>query len=190
MPGDQAAGKGGILTPENACLVIVDVQERLWPVISDKERVAEKCATLLQGAALLRVPAIVTEQYPKGLGPTIPTVAEHLGDAAVIEKTAFSCWGEEAFRTKLQETGRREIILAGMETHVCVLQTVLDLLAAGRSVHLVADAVGSRNLRDYEVALRRMEQAGALPATTEMVLFQLLRDARAPEFKAVQKLIK
>jgi nicotinamidase-related amidase len=145
---------------------------------------------LLQAAPLLEVPVVVTEQYPKGLGPTIPAVASHLGDAPVIEKTAFSCWGEEAFRAKVREIGRDQIIVAGIEAHVCVLQTVLDLLAGGYEVHLVTDAVGSRARRNYEVAVRRADQAGALLASTEMVLFQLLRDATAPQFKAVQRLIR
>ncbi len=171
-----------LLERHRAALVVIDVQEgfRPYPVF---ERVAGACHKLLEAARILGVPALVSEQYPKGLGPTAPEVG--LEDEPRIEKTVFSAARAEGFDLH----GRTQAIVCGIETHVCVSQTVHDLLNAGLEVHVPADAVGSRHEIDYERGLERMERAGAIVGTVEASLFELLERAGTPEFKAVQKLI-
>ena len=171
-----------LLSRENAALVLVDVQEgfRSYATFAD---VASACAKLLAGARVLEVPALATEQYPKGLGHTAPEVG--LADEPRIEKTVFSAARAEGFDLR----GRGQAIVCGIETHVCVSQTVHDLLEQGVEVHVPADAVGSRHQIDYERGLERLERAGAVISTVEAVLFELLERAGTPEFKAVQKLI-
>jgi nicotinamidase-related amidase len=162
-----------LLSRERAAIVIVDVQEGFRSYAAF-EGVAAACAKLLQAARILGVPALVSEQYPKGLGHTAPEVG--LKDEPRIEKSVFSA-------------GRDQPIVCGIETHVCVSQTVHDLLEDGLEVHLPADAVGSRHAIDYQRGLQRMERAGAVISTVEAVLFELLERAGTPEFKAVQRLI-
>jgi nicotinamidase-related amidase len=172
----------GLLERDRAALVVIDVQEsfRPYPVFED---VASACAKLVQAARILEVPALVSEQYPKGLGHTAPEVG--LADELLIEKTVFSAARAEGFDL----AGREQAIVCGIETHVCVSQTVHDLLARGVEVHVPADAVGSRHEIDYERGLERMQRAGAVVSTVEAALFELLERAGTPEFKAVQKLI-
>jgi nicotinamidase-related amidase len=172
----------GLLSRERAALVVVDVQEGFRPYASFAG-VASACATLLQAARILALPAIVSEQYPKGLGHTAPELG--LQDEPRIEKTVFSAARAEGFDL----AGAEQAIVCGIETHVCVSQTVHDLLAAGVEVHVPADAVGSRHTIDYERGLERMERSGAVMSTVEAALFELLERAGTPEFKAVQKLI-
>jgi len=172
----------GLLSRERAALVVVDVQEGFRPYASFAG-VASACATLLQAARILALPAIVSEQYPKGLGHTAPELG--LQDEPRIEKTVFSAARAEGFDL----AGAEQAIVCGIETHVCVSQTVHDLLAAGVEVHVPADAVGSRHTIDYERVLERMERSGAVISTVEAALFELLERAGTPEFKAVQKLI-
>jgi nicotinamidase-related amidase len=171
-----------LLVRDRAALVVVDVQEgfRSYAIF---DGVAGACAKLLQGARLLDVPAIVSEQYPKGLGHTAPEVG--LEDERRIEKTVFSAVRADGFDL----AGRDQAIVCGIEAHVCVSQTVHDLLDKGIEVHVPADAVGSRHHVDYERGLERMERAGAIVGTVEASLFELLERAGTPEFKAVQKLI-
>ncbi len=171
-----------LLTRADATLLLVDVQEGFRSYASFAD-VASACAKLLAGARLLDVPALASEQYPKGLGHTAREVG--LADEPRIEKTVFSAARADGFDLH----GRRQAIVCGIETHVCVSQTVHDLLADGVEVHIPADAVGSRHLIDYERGLERMERAGAVISTVEAVLFELLERAGTPEFKAVQKLI-
>lgn len=172
----------GLLSRQRTSLIVVDVQEgfRSYATFA---AVAEACAKLLQGARILRVPALVSEQYPKGLGHTAPEVG--LQQERPIEKTVFSAVRAEGFSLE----GRDQAIVCGIETHVCVSQTVHDLLQRGVEVHVPAEAVGSRHLIDYERGLERLERAGAIVSTVETVLFELLERAGTPEFKAVQKLI-
>jgi nicotinamidase-related amidase len=172
----------GVLERERAALVVVDVQEafRGYPTFDE---VARASAKLLAGARILGLPAVVTEQYPKGLGHTVPEVG--LEDETPVEKSVFSAARAEGF-----ELGDAEqAILCGIETHVCVAQTALDLLERGLEVQVVADAVGSRHQADHERALVRLERAGAVVSTLEAVLFELLGRAGTPEFKAVQGLV-
>jgi nicotinamidase-related amidase len=171
-----------LLVRERAGLVVVDVQEAFRPYASFAP-VARACAKLVQAARILELPTLVSEQYPKGLGHTAPEVG--LEGERRIEKTVFSAARAEGF--DLAE--RTQAVVCGIETHVCVSQTVHDLLDRGVEVHVPADAVGSRHELDYERALERLERAGAVVSTVEAVLFELLGSAGAPEFKAVQRLI-
>jgi len=171
-----------LLSRERTALVVVDVQEA-FRAYASFAGVAAASAKLLQGARILGVPRLVSEQYPKGLGHTAPEVG--LQDERAIEKTVFSAARAEAFDLE----GREQAIVCGIETHVCVSQTVHDLLERGIEVHVPADAVGSRHQLDYERGLERMERAGAVVSTVEAALFELLERAGTPEFKAVQKLI-
>jgi len=172
----------GLLSRDRAALVVVDVQEG-FRSYACFDTVAGACAKLVQAARILEVPALVSEQYPRGLGSTAPEVG--LLDEPRIEKTVFSAARADGFDL----AGRDQAIVCGIEAHVCVSQTVHDLLDAGVEVHVPADAVGSRHEVDYERALERMERAGAVVSTVEAALFELLERAGTPEFKAVQKLI-
>jgi nicotinamidase-related amidase len=171
-----------LLDRERAGLVVVDVQEAFRPYAAFAG-VAQACAKLVQAARILELPALVSEQYPKGLGHSVPELG--LGDERRIEKTVFSAARAEGFDL----AARTQAVVCGIETHVCVSQTVHDLLDQGVEVHVPADAVGSRRALDYERALERMQRAGAVVSTVEAVLFELLGSAGAPEFKAVQRLI-
>jgi nicotinamidase-related amidase len=171
-----------LLARERAALVVIDVQEGFRPYESF-ECVAGACAKLLAGARVLGIPALVSEQYPKGLGHSAPELG--LEDEATLEKTVFSAARADGFDLH----GREQAIVCGIETHVCVSQTVHDLLARGIEVHVPADAVGSRHQLDYERGLERLERAGAVVTTVESSLFELLERAGTPEFKEVQKLI-
>ena len=172
----------GLLSREDTALLVVDVQEgfRPYTVFAD---VVRACAALVQAARILGVPTLVSEQYPKGLGQSAPELA--LQDQPRIEKTVFSAVRAEGFDLG----GASQAIVCGIEAHVCVSQTVHDLLAAGVEVHVPADAVGSRHEIDYERGLARMQRAGAVVSTVEAVLFELLERAGTPEFKAIQTLI-
>jgi len=174
---------------EDALALIVDVQERLLPAMHDHAAVLDHVCTLISGMQALAVPVLCTEQYPRGLGRTVPVVAGLLGDG-VIEKTAFGCLGEPGFVERLEATGRRTLFLCGIETHVCVLQTALAARERGYRVHVVADAVGSRRAADRELGLLRMREAGCVISQTEMALFELLERAGTPEFKAILPLVK
>ena len=177
-----------LLSAASSRLLIVDVQEKLLPLIPVAERLVQNCRRLLDGAKIVSVPAFGTEQYPKGLGHTKAELAERLGP--LPDKVCFSCvpalgWGTAAELTD----DRDQIVVAGMETHVCVLQTVLDLLAGGFRVFVPADAVASRSEMDWRIALERMSSSGATITTVESVLFEWCRQAGTPVFKEIQKLI-
>jgi isochorismate hydrolase len=179
------------LDREQAVLVVVDVQERLCAAMDDKvlERLTTNIGVLQQAATTLGLPALATEQYVKGLGPTLSCLSQRFSTPAT-EKMTFSCCGDTDFLGSLKGTGRRQIILTGMETHVCVLQTALQLLAEGYAVHLVRDAVMSRRKENWQMALDYARQAGAVVTSTEAALFQLLRVAGTEEFKALSKLVR
>jgi nicotinamidase-related amidase len=176
----------GKLQPERTALVVVDVQEGFRKAIPDFERVARATATLIEGASLIGVPVVLTEQYPKGLGETAPEVAEHLPDGTEpLEKVVFSAADADGFDLG----GRDQALVCGIETHVCVNQTVLDLLDAGTEVQVAEDAVGSRTEENKRVGLHKMERAGAVLTSVETALFELLGRAGTDEFKRVQRLI-
>ncbi len=168
-------------------LCVIDVQERLLAVMPAAARVVERCVRLAEAARLLGVPCVLTEQYPRGLGPTAPGLAAVLPSAA--EKVSFSCVGCDAFDAAVASEATA-VIVAGLETHICVAQTTLDLLAAGRRVFLVVDAIASRHAIDHETALRRLEAAGAVPVTSEALLFEWCRTAAHPQFQAIRQLVR
>jgi nicotinamidase-related amidase len=179
-----------ILEKNNAVLVIVDIQERLAPAMNKRQKVSDNCIHLIEAAKLLNIPVVVTEQYSKGLGPTISEIKDALPDYEPLEKVTFDCCRGEGFLGKVASLNKKQIILTGMETHVCVLQTCLSLLKEGYTVHLVGDAVCSRKKEDYLAGREMMRDAGAVINCTETVLFQLLEKAGTPEFKAISKRIK
>lgn len=174
----------------DSALVVIDCQERLWKVIAGADALARQIAVLLRGARILEVPVVVTEQYPKGLGSTVADVKEAAGDSPVLEKMTFSCAGDDGFQSCLRDLERATIVVCGIEAHICVLQTALDLLADGYSVQVVADGVGTRDPSNREVALRRLEQAGAVITCVESVLFEWMERCDAATFKEVQGLLK
>ena len=175
------------LDRDRAALVVVDVQEAFRKAVPDFERVAGAAGTLVQGAAALGIPVIVTEQYPRGLGETVPEVAEHLpAETERLEKVRFSAAEADGFDLD----GRGQAIVCGIETHVCVNQTVLDLLDRGVEVHLATDAVASRTEENRSLGVHKAERAGAILTSVETALFELLGGSDAPEFKQVQALVK
>lgn len=174
-------------------LVVVDIQERLFATMAeaDRARVERRVGQLLGAAETLGVPVIATEQYPKGLGPTVPAVAAALPAAATrLDKTAFSCCGADPFLEALAITGRGQVVLAGIESHVCVLQTALDLEARDLDVHVAIDATCAREPANAANAAERLRQAGVVVTNAESVLFEWLRDAAHEHFKAVSRLLK
>lgn len=178
------------LIREDAILVLVDFQERLMPAMKDFQALETSVIKLVQGIETLGVPVLVTQQYTKGLGPTIPSIAQALGEFSPIEKTDFSAAGEMNFLEALNASGKTTVILCGIEAHVCVAQTALALLELGYDVFLAEDAVSSRNKTDKKVGVKRMIDAGARPVTVEAVLFELLGTAKAAEFKEISRIVK
>jgi len=177
------------LDRSRAALVVVDVQEAFRPAVLDFEQVARNVAILARAARILELPTLVTEQYPKGLGHTVPEVAEHL-DVTPIEKVAFSAVDADGFAGALHRAERDQVLLCGIETHVCVNQTAEDLIADGVEVHVAQDAVTSRTSENRALGLHKMERSGAVATSVETALFELLGRAGTPEFKEVQALIK
>jgi len=178
------------LDRSRAALVVVDVQEAFRPAVLDFERVAASVSVLVRGARVLGLPTIVTEQYPRGLGRTVPEVSEHLDGVEPIEKVCFSAVQADGFSRALQEARRDQVVLCGIESHVCVNQTAEDLLADGVEVHVAQDAVTSRTADNRALGLHKMERSGATVTSVETALFELLRQAGTPEFKEVQALIR
>ena len=180
-----------ILDREKTALVVVDMQEAFRAVVSDFPLIASRISVAVRGFQVLNLPVIITEQYPKGLGRTAEEILFSLPpDFEIVEKTAFSSCGAAGFQEKLRGAGASQIVLCGLETHVCVNQTAHDLLAEGFEVHLLSDAVASRFPQDKEAGLRKMLDSGVTPATVEMALFELLRDSKHEQFKEIQALIK
>ncbi len=179
-----------LMHAEKSCLVVVDVQEKMAPEISGKKEIEKNIAILLQAAQELQVSVLFTEQYPKGLGRTVEHVRNLSATAPLITKTHFDCCAAAEFMHEIQEIARSQILLTGMEAHICVLQTALSLMQKAYSVFAVADATGSRNPEHCRLALDRMAAAGAMPVCTEMVIFEWLQQAGTPEFKKLAKLIK
>jgi nicotinamidase-related amidase len=180
-----------ILDIASSVLVIVDLQEAFRPAIFEFERIVARTAIAVQGAALLGVPILVTEQYPQRLGATAAEIRSVLpAGVEAIAKTAFSSCGAGAFTKQLSALGRKQIVLAGIETHVCVNQTAHDLLTGGFQVHLLTDCISSRTPGDREAGFAKMRLSGAVPSSSEMALFELMRDAKHERFKAIQKLVK
>lgn len=179
-----------LLDHSQSCLLPIDLQARLLPAIADPQRIIANNAILLKSAGRLAVPVLASEQYPRGLGPIVPDLAALLPENAVIEKLAFSCLRDPAYQQRFIALGRRQVVVTGAETHVCVLQTVLVLRDWGQEVYVVADACGSRTPDNHRAGLARMQAAGATLVTTEMVVFEWLERAGTPEFKELSALVK
>ncbi len=178
------------LKKEEAVLVAIDFQTKLVPAMHESEKLEETMVKLAKGLAAFNIPKVVTQQYTKGLGPTVENIAEALGAFEPIDKTRFSAYGDENFREALESTGRKTVILAGIEAHICVEQTALDLLENGYEVFAVADCIQSRNPQNREIALKRMHKAGVVVTSFESVLYELLGGAKEPEFKTISALVK
>ncbi len=181
-----------LLEPARAVLVVVDVQEKLCAAMDQDalRQLTRNAGILLESAVELAIPVIFTEQYVKGLGSTLTELKARAPAASCYEKLTFSCCGNEAFIKHLKGSGRTQIIVCGMETHVCVLQTVIELLDDGFDVHVVKDAVMSRSDDNRQTAMEAMVLAGAVPACTESVVFELLKIAGSDSFKKLSKLVK
>ena len=179
-----------LLEGSDSVLVVIDIQERLAAVMEERGLIIDNVLHLIELARLYDLPVLVTEQYPKGLGPTVPEIRDALRDYSPLEKITFSCAETEQFMQMLGDLGRKKVILTGMETHVCVLQTCIDLLRSGYHVHLPSDAVTSRKDRDKERGLNFMRDAGAVITCTETVLFQILKRAGTEEFKVISRRIR
>ena len=174
---------------DKVAFVLIDIQERFLPVIHNIETVIANANRLVRSASILKIPLIVTEQYPKGLGRTVDEIYLDKGQE-IIEKISFDCFGCHDFTRKLEGLGVRSLALFGIEAHVCVLKTALGAIASGYEVHVVADAVSSRTEENKDLALDRLKQSGVFIVSTEMILFQLMDRAGTDEFKAISKLIK
>jgi nicotinamidase-related amidase len=183
-----------LLNRDKSQLLIVDVQDKLLDAISGKDRVVERCVRLVRAAKMLHVPITLSEQYPQGLGPTVDPIREASANAGfVVDKVEFSCLRNEALRDRLHELrrqGRPQVVVGGIEAHVCVLQTAIDLEAQGFEAFVVADAIGSRSKISRKLAMTRLLKAGADIVDSEMVMFEWLERAGTPEFKELQALIK
>lgn len=179
-----------MLTAAESLLLVIDIQERLLPVMQDGARVVRNAGILLQASARLEIPVLVTEQYPQGLGPTVPEIRALAGHAATLPKMDFSACGDAAIRSHIADSRRRQIVVAGIEAHVCVLQTALGLAADGHDVSVVTDAISSRSADSVAVAQQRMASAGITLVTAEMCVFEWLGTAAHPEFRALSRLIR
>lgn len=175
---------------EQAIGLVIDIQDRLLPHIWQHDQLLQNSRRLIKGLAVLDVPILVTQQYTKGLGPTVPDMAKVLGKFEPIEKLAFACCDVPEFMLQLAESKRQRVIIAGIESHVCVLQTVIDLLNNAYTPVVVVDCVSSRHESDKYWAIQRMQQEGALITTSESILFELCRYAGSETFKAISKLVK
>lgn len=175
---------------EQSCLVVVDIQAKLNPVMFDSARAPSGAAKLLKGAEILGIPALISEQYPKGIGATVDDLQALMPQGCPIEKDSFSCLENGDFVRRFEELDRPQVVLCGIETHICVLQTALHFLGGGAEVFMVRDASASRTRENHEAALERIRDAGGWVVTVEMVLFEWLKRSGTPEFKHISQLIK
>jgi nicotinamidase-related amidase len=179
-----------LLKPEQTALLIIDIQERIIPVINNYQMLVDNTIKLIKGFKILGLPIYFTEQYPKGLGPTTRLITEELGELKPFDKMSFSCSGAGELFDELKKKNISQIVICGIEAHVCVQQTVLDLIENKFQVNLAADAVSSRKVMDYRTALERMRNHGAEITSTESILFELLNVCGTPQFKEISKLVK
>jgi nicotinamidase-related amidase len=179
-----------LIERDKSCLLVVDVQEKLAPAVADPVGVIRNAGILMQAAARLGIPVLLSEQYPQGLGTTVPALRALAPDSARVAKLSFSCAADAGLRQRIEEARRPLIVIAGLEAHVCVLQSALGLQQAGYQAVVVADAISSRTPANREAALQRLRENEVEVATTEMVLFEWLGQAGTPEFKELSRLIK
>jgi len=191
-PADSTEMARRALDPEQCALIVVDIQEKLLPPIWEKERLVRNAQLLTRLAGILKIPSIVTTQYNKGLGNTVPEIASLVPDSPTIDKLMFSCFGSDAFCSLLKRLPgqRTTVLLCGMETHICVMQTALGALREGYMVHVASDAVSSRTELNWRIGLERMRSAGAILSSTEMMIYELLRSSGAPAFKEMLPFLK
>ena len=192
-PRMSSTGPGAldVLRRDGTVLVVVDLQEKLLPAIAEKERVLRNSLLLLRAARELELPVVLTTQYEKGLGPMVAEVLAEAPGVAPVDKVAFGCFGSEEFLARLADfPGRDQLLVAGIESHICVAQTVLGALGEGYQVHVATDAVGSRAPDDRQVGLRRMERAGAVLSSTEMAVYELLGRSDGAAFKRLLPYLK
>ncbi|MEI7491043.1 MAG: hydrolase [Bacteroidota bacterium] len=175
---------------DRSCLLVIDFQERIFPFIHENEKLLKNVPVLIQGLKIMELPVIVTEQYTKGLGVTVQPIADVLDGIQMIEKSTFSCCDEPRFNLELATSGKENVIIAGIEAHVCVLQTVIDLVSQGYQAVVVEDCISSRKPNDKARAIERMKNEGAIITTYESILFELLRSSGGESFKAISKLVK
>jgi nicotinamidase-related amidase len=181
-----------LLDAQSAALVVIDFQAKLVPAIFEKERAVRNAQLLLRLAEILRLPTVLTTQNAAGLGPTIPEIQSLAQNVEPVDKTSFGCFGSDEFALALKHRapGANTLLVAGIESHICVAQTVLGALHAGYLVHVAEDAVSSRTAENWRVGLNRMERAGAVMSSTEMMVYELLRKSGTPEFKAILPFLK
>jgi len=179
-----------MLVLEDTLLLVIDVQGNLAQAMHDKDVLFENLGKLIKGSQILELPVIVTEQIPQKLGPTIPEIAAFFDPLEPIPKASFSCCGEERFMGKLKATGRRQVLITGIEAHVCVYQTAVDLLNLGYEVHLAADCVSSRTAENRSIGVERMQHEGAKLTSAEAALFELLKVAEGEQFRKIIKVVK
>jgi nicotinamidase-related amidase len=188
MPNSHTASR--LLQADQAVLLVVDIQEK-FAALDEFDRIVERTRILIQACTQLEIPVVVSEQYPKGLGHTVAALHTELpANAVILEKTAFGCGQDPAILDHLQRLQRTQVMVCGLESHVCVNQTVHQLLGHSFQVHLIQDAVTARHKRDHNIALAKMQQSGAIPSCVEMALFELMQDAKHACFKSLQTLIK
>jgi len=180
------------LEAERCALLVVDIQEKLLPPIFHKEQLVRNSKLLIRAADALKIPALVSTQYARGLGKTVPEVASLLPETEAIDKDQFSCFGSEVFCTLLKRLpgNRNTLLLCGMESHICVTQTALAALREGYLVHVASDAVSSRTEWNWKIGLERMRGAGAVISSTEMMIYELMRSSSSPAFKAILRHVK
>jgi len=188
--GWRRCESSGMLDLQECGLVVVDVQGKLARLMYERESLFKNIRILIQAARILDIPILWCQQCPDALGPTAPEISELLSDIQPINKSSFSCCGDERFVAALQEIGRKQILLCGIEAHVCIYQTAVDLLRMDYEVSVIADAVSSRTCQNKEIGIATARAKGAKVTSTEMTLFELLRTADHPKFKQIAKLVK
>jgi len=176
--------------PQNSALLIVDIQERLADLMESKAQLTKNVSILIQASEQLNIPIIYTEQVPEKIGKTISAIAQYLEKYRVIEKRCFSCYGEGTFVERLEAVSRKQIVITGIETHVCIYQTVCDLMDKNYEVQVIEDAVSSRSIANKKAALKKIEKKGAEITTTEMIIFEWLKTAEHEKFHEISKLIR
>ncbi len=174
----------------NTVLLLIDFQERLFPVMHDKDKLLQNVTKLIKGAKALEIPIVLTEQYPKGLGPTIPEIKELIPEVKPVEKVCFSCTDEVAFNQALKSFKRKQVLIAGIEAHICVYQTTMALARSGHQVQVVSDCVASRDPENKKATLFKLGSIGISPTTMEMALFELLKVAQGDKFKQISNIVK
>ncbi len=179
-----------LLSRDETALIIIDVQEKLFEKVEDREKIADNICRLIRFANILGIPIILTEQYPKGLGPTIHRIRELIPNVKPIEKIEFSCMASEEFRRRISEIKVKNLVLTGIEAHICVAQTAIEAITSGYKVYVVYDAISSRHREDKAIAIERMKQHGVYMVTSEMLMYEVLRRAGTPEFKEILKLVR